>query len=162
MCTSRYTVDDKDGENEHGTFAEMMEKLANTWLNGKGDTFQRLGYNSMKAKGEVLETRQKTQFKDRILELKKSIDAYDTLGTMLNHKIDQEWMETKTNLLKKAEVAEAEALFLYCLKMGADSEVTAETLCSRARSQTKTDIFESMFQPLQDAVAKALEYKPYK
>ena len=67
------------------------------------------------------------------------------------------WMKTKRNLLKKAEVAEAEALFLYCLKMGEESDVNAETLCSRAR----TDIFESMFKPLQDAVEKAEEFKPY-
>ena len=121
-----------------------------------------MGYNSMKAKGEVLETREKTQFKDRIIELKKSIDAYDTLGTMLHQNIDQEWMKTKRNLLKKAEVAEAEALFLYCLKMGEESDVTAETLCSRAREQLETDIFESMFQPLKETVEKAETHKQYK
>ena len=118
--------------------------------------------NSMKAKGEVLETREKTQFKDRIIELKKSIDAYDTLGTMLHQNIDQEWMKTKRNLLKKAEVAEAEALFLYCLKRGEENDVTAETLCSTARLNTPSNIFESMFPPLRDAVEKAEEYKPYK
>ena len=126
------------------------------------DRFRRLGYKSMKEKGALLETRAPGPFKARFLELKRSIDAYDTLGTMLNHKIDQEWMETKTNLLKKAEVAEAEALFLYCLKKGEENDVTAETLCSTARLNTPSNIFESMFHPLRDAVEKAEEYKPYK
>ena len=116
----------------------------------------------MKAKGAVLETRDPPKFKLRIDALKESLEAYDKLSTKLNHKMDNEWIEKKMDLLKKAEVAEAEALFLYCLKMGAESEVTAETLCSRARSLTKTDIFESIFQPLQDAVEKAEEYKQYK
>ncbi len=47
------------------------------------------------------------------------------------------------------------------MKNGEGDEVTAETLCSRARSVTEAAIFESMYQPLQDAVAKAEEYKAY-
>ena len=146
----------------HGTFAEMTKKLADIWQNDKGETPRRMGYKNLKAKGAVLETRDPPKFKLRIDALKESLDAYDKLSTKFNHEVEKEWMEKKTNLLKKAEVAEAEALFLYCLKMGAESEVTAETLCSRARSHTKTDIFESMLQPLKDAVEKAEEYKPYK
>ena len=48
------------------------------------------------------------------------------------------------------------------MKNGEEDEVTAETLCSMARSVAEAAIFESMYQPLQDAVAKAEEYKPYK
>ncbi len=77
--------------------------------------------------------------------------------------------------MKKATVAEAEALFRYCWKKGGyvegvtadgkkkgDDGEAAEVLCSQARLSTPPAIFESMFQPIKDAVAKAEEYKQYK
>ena len=109
------------------------------------------------------------------LEVKESLDAYDHLCTNFDVEKDQEWMEAKRELVKKAEVAEAEALFLYCLKKGeyeegvtadgkkkGDEGAAAEALCSQARLSTPPAIFESMFQPIKDAVAKAEEYKQYK
>ena len=70
------------------------------------------------------------------------------LTTQLDQEKDTEWCDKHGDLLNQAEVVEAEALFLYCLKLGEKESVTAETLCSKARSVTETAIFDSMYQPL--------------
>ena len=63
--------------------------------------------------------------------------------------------------MKQAEVAHAEGLFLHCLTKGENDSDAVDTMCSRARMITDGGIFLSMYEPIQDCVKLAEEFKKY-
>ena len=74
---------------------------------------------------------------------------------------DTEWRDKYGSLLKQAKVAHAVGLFLHCLIKGESDKDAVETMCSRGRTITAEDIFSSMYEPIQDCVKLAEEYKKY-